>query len=115
MKGKKLGKRNQYSMYSPHEDEAEFAGAAQDVQVVYCLPNGKRIKSSLVQHGEQALMAEHDPSVTCPRCEKNGHSADNCWKDKICAKCGIQGHIAAYCRAGKGKDFKNAKFTQVQK
>jgi hypothetical protein len=111
MKGKKLGKRNQYAMYNPHEDEVEFAGVAQDVQVVYCLPNGKRIKSSLV-HGEQALMAEHDPSVTSPRCGKVGHSADNCWKDKICAKCGIQGHIAAYCRAGKGKDFKNAKFTQ---
>jgi hypothetical protein len=38
MKGKRLGKRNQYDLYNPHEDKAEFAGVAQDsVQVVYCL------------------------------------------------------------------------------
>jgi hypothetical protein len=66
------------AMKGKKEDEAEFTGTAQDVRIVYCLPNGKRIKSSLVQHGEQALMIEQDPSVSCPRCGKDGHSADNC-------------------------------------
>ena len=121
MKGKKLGKRNQYDLYNPHEDEAEFAGAAQDgVQVIYCLPSGKRVKNPQdAQKYEHAFLT--NAGVVCPKCGKTGHTAEECWKDKHCVSCGMLGHIAQFCRTGKDKALKdkvsqkNAKFTQVQK
>ncbi len=118
MRGKKLGKRNQYDLYSPHEEEEEFAGAAQErAQIVYCLPSGKRVKND-VQKYEHAYLTESG-ALVCPNCGKTGHTTETCWKDKNCAKCGMLGHIAQYCRTVAGdkpqKDKKNATFTQVQK
>jgi hypothetical protein len=35
--------------------------------------------------------------VTCPKCQKNDHTLENCWRDEICDVCGIKGHIAKVC------------------
>ncbi len=44
MRRKKLGKRNQYDLYSPHEEEKEFVGTTQErAQIVYCLPTVGRL------------------------------------------------------------------------
>jgi hypothetical protein len=120
MKGKNLGKRNQYDLYSPHEEDAEFIGAAQEkAQLVYCLPSGKRVKNGAAQNYEHAYFT--DAGLVCHKCGKTGHTAEGCWKDKNCATCGMLGHIAKYCHTVVDKSLrdkvnqKNAKLTQVQK
>jgi hypothetical protein len=120
MKGKKLGKRTQYDLYSPHEEDAEFLGAVREnAQLVYCLPSGKRVKQAAAQNYEHAYFTHE--GLVCPKCGKTGHSAEGCWKDKNCATCGMLGHIAKYCRTAVDKSLsdkvnqKNAKLTQVQK
>lgn len=39
---------------------------------------------------------------TCNKCQRYGHKAVDCMKDK-CYNCGVQGHIAARCQVGMGK------------
>jgi hypothetical protein len=36
-------------------------------------------------------------AVTCPKCQKNGHTLENCWRDGVCDVCGNTGHIAEVC------------------
>jgi hypothetical protein len=77
MRGNKLAKRNQYDLYSPHEEEEEFAGATQEkAQIVYCLPSGKRVKKD-VQKYEHAYLIESG-ALICPNCGKTGHTTGFC-------------------------------------
>jgi hypothetical protein len=36
--------------------------------------------------------------VTCPKCQKNGHTLENCWRDEVSDICGNTGHIAKVCQ-----------------
>ncbi len=35
--------------------------------------------------------------ITCPKCQKNGHTMEDCWRDEICDVCGNKGHISEVC------------------
>ena len=37
------------------------------------------------------------------KCQKAGHSKDNCWRDETCGKCSRKGHITSACERFKVK------------
>lgn len=59
---------------------------------------------------EKKINPDVDP---CPRCKKTGHTLRNCTlpDQRICFKCGVQGHIATRCPSTSSKspvEFSNA-------
>ncbi|KAG6451044.1 hypothetical protein O3G_MSEX006922 [Manduca sexta] len=59
-----------------------------------CVPNEDTQQPSILE--KEVINPEIDP---CPRCKNTGHILRNCTvpDQRICFKCGIQGHIATRC------------------
>jgi hypothetical protein len=59
--------------------------------------------------------------VTYPKCQKNGHTMEDCWRDEVCDTCGIKGHISKVCSrfikagASAAKNVSFEKFPKVRK
>ena len=48
----------------------------------------------------------------CKKCNKDGHTDEQCWIDRTCGKCGKKGHVPKYCKEAKmGPDPKGYRST----
>ncbi len=103
--------RREYDLPTEMAEGSEYGGFARDNSRSQQkgTKRGREDQSDQTSAHESAYIA-----VTCPKCQKTGHDATDCWSDIVCAKCHRKGHPTNVCRATKDADGRPFKLPVVR-
>ena len=78
--------------------QSEASGKEKEVKTTRAAANmAMMIETAVRKQMQENAMAAHEGREPrdqrfCTKCNKRGHTADNCWADRYCEKCKMKGH-----------------------